>query len=247
MTKSIIHPKHYIEPDVLLVHKDVGMSSFDVVRKLRRILGIRKIGHAGTLDPLASGLMIVGIATGTKKLTNYLKFPKTYIAEVLVGKSTTTGDLEGEIVDEKIVYKADMNVADVEAIVIAMKGAHTLQVPLYSAIKVQGRALYDYARSGDKPPYIPEKEMNINAIQMLDAYHSDKYYIIKLRIDVSSGTYIRVLGEELGRRLGYPATLKGLYRVSIGEHKDTSAYRFSSKKNKKQPNIIRAIMKLLFG
>ena len=99
--KSLISQKHYIEEDILLVHKSVGISSFDLIRKLRRILKIRKIGHAGTLDPLARGLMIVGIDRGTKKMNQYLKLSKTYIAEILVGKSTTTGDLEGEVVLEK--------------------------------------------------------------------------------------------------------------------------------------------------
>ncbi|MFT7327855.1 MAG: tRNA pseudouridine55 synthase [Crocinitomicaceae bacterium] len=238
--------KNYFEPDILLVHKPVGISSFDVIRRLRVILGIRKIGHAGTLDPLAHGLMIVGIGTGTKKLTDYLKQDKTYIAEILVGKSTTTGDLEGEIVKEVYVEKTDMNSSNIEMELIHMKGSHTLQVPLYSAIKVQGKALYAYARAGQKPPYIPEKEMNIKSIQYMDDYRSGKYHIIQVRLNVSSGSYIRTLGEEFGRRVGYPATLKGLYRISIGEHLDKNAYHFPSRK-KPYHGIVRAIIELLFG
>lgn len=238
--------KHYIESDVLLVHKPVGISSFDVIRKLRRILGIRKIGHAGTLDPLASGLMIVGIQTGTKKLTEYLKKNKTYIAEILVGKSTTTGDLEGDVVNERYVEKGDFNSSEIESDVLEMKGSHVLKVPLYSAIKVQGKALYAYARAGESPPYIPEKEMNILSIQYLDDYRSDNYHIVKVRIEVSSGSYIRTLGEEFGRRVGYPATLKSLYRVSIDNYYDKNAYHFSTKK-RQDSNWLRAIIKLLFG
>lgn len=242
--KPPIKSKHYIESDILLVHKPKGISSFDVIRKLRRILGIRKIGHAGTLDPLAYGLMIVGIGTGTKKLTNYLKLPKTYIAEILVGKSTTTGDLEGEIVNEKYVEKADIKSLHLEDIVLNMKGSHTLQVPLYSAIKVQGKALYAYAREGIEPPYIPEKEMTINHIQYLDDYRSGIHHIVKVRLNVSSGSYIRTLGEEFGRRIGYPATLKNLYRVSIDTFQDTYAYRFPSQKPVRN-TITRAIIELL--
>lgn len=241
-----IDAKHYIEPDILLVHKPVGMSSFDVIRRLRPILGTRKIGHAGTLDPLAHGLMIIGINAGTKKLTNYLKLPKTYIAEVVIGKSTTTGDAEGEIVDEKYVEKVDMKKRDIEDAVASLIGIHTLAVPLYSAIKVQGKALYAYAREGKTPPYIPEKEMTISQVQLLDDYRSGEHHVIKLRLDVSSGTYIRTLGELLGKNIGYPASLKGLYRVSIGEYLDQDAYHFK-KRNSSQPNIIRAIMRLLFG
>lgn len=238
--------KHYIEPDVLLVHKDPGMSSFDVIRKLRPILGTRKIGHAGTLDPLARGLMVLGINKGTKKLTQYLKLPKVYTAEILVGKSTTTGDLEGEIIDERFVEKKDTKYSDLEKVLESMVGSHTLQVPLYSAIKVQGKALYAYARAGETPPYIPEKEMNIRSLIILDSYRSGTYHVVKVRVDVSSGTYIRTLGEEFGRRIGYPATLKSLYRVSIGEYLDINAFRFPKEKKKKVP-IFRAIINMLFA
>jgi tRNA pseudouridine55 synthase len=215
----------YIEPDVLLVHKPVGMSSFDVIRKLRPIVNQRKIGHAGTLDPLASGLMIVGIASGTKKMTQYLKLPKVYNAEIFVGTSTTTGDAEGEVLEEKHVSKTDMKQQDLEMLLKNMVGNHILQVPLYSAIKVEGKPLYWYARNNQKPPYIPEKPMNITSVQLLDSYTSGKGYVVKIRIGVDSGSYIRTLAEEFGRRLGYPASLKGLYRVSIGPYLNQDAYR----------------------
>lgn len=222
---------NYIEPDVLLVHKPKGITSFDVVWQLRRILGERKIGHAGTLDPLAHGLMIVGIGTGTKKMTQYLKLPKTYLAEVLIGKSTTTGDLEGEVIDEVTVRSSDLKQRDIEDAVDSMKGDHDLQVPLYSAIKVQGKPLYWYARNNQKPPYIPVKEMNISKIQLLDHYMSGKYMLVKVRLSVSSGSYIRTLAEVLGKKLGYPATLKGLYRVTIGEFSDQQSYKGIRKKD----------------
>lgn len=237
--------KNYIESDVLLVHKPKGMSSFDVIRKMRPLLGTRKIGHAGTLDPLASGLMILGINSGTKKLTHYLKLSKTYIAEILIGKSTTTGDLEGDIIEEKFVERNDVHDDEMEYQIMQMKGSYTLAVPLYSAIKVQGKALYAYARAGETPPYIPEKEMNITAIQFLDSYRTGIHHVVKVRVEVTSGTYIRTLGEEFGKRIGYPATLKSLYRVKISEFKDTDAFHFSRKK-KPYPGIVRAIINLLF-
>jgi tRNA pseudouridine55 synthase len=244
--KSPIKSKHYIEPDILLVHKPKGLSSFDVIRQMRPILGTRKIGHAGTLDPLATGLMILGIDTGTKKLTQYLKLPKTYIAEILIGKSTTTGDLEGEIIEDKFVEKNDVRNDEMEYQLLQMKGSHTLKVPLYSAIKVQGKALYTYARRGETPPYIPEKEMNILSIQILDSYNKGIYHVVKIRVEVSSGTYIRTLGEEFGRRIGYPATLQNLHRVSISNYLDANAYHFHKKKKNRYPGIVRAIIQLLF-
>ncbi len=241
-----ISQKHYIEPDILLVSKPKGITSFDVIRKLRNILGIRKIGHAGTLDPLAHGLMIVGIASGTKKMTSYLKLPKTYIAHIRIGVSTTTGDLEGEVVDEKVPHRNDMKEKDLEDVALSLVGPHTLQVPLYSAIKVQGKPLYEYARNNITPPYIPEKEMNINDIQYLDSYRSGNYYVLSLRMSVSSGTYIRTIGELVGSKLGYPATLQGLYRVSIGKYLDKNAYKLKKKKFS-HSSPLRAIIEWLFG
>lgn len=222
------------------------MSSFDVIRKLRPILGTRKIGHAGTLDPLAHGLMIVGIDSGTKKLNNYLKLSKIYLAEVLVGKSTTTGDQEGETVEERLVKEGDMKKQNIQQVVDSLAGSHMLAVPVYSAIKVQGKALYAYARAGQTPPYIPEKEMTIHSVQLLDHYRLEGHHVIKLRLDVSSGTYIRSLGELLGERLGYPASLKDLYRISIGDYLDENAYRFKQDKPSR-PRLIRAIIELLLG
>ena len=217
--------KNYIESDVLLVHKPTGITSFDVIRRLRRILNIKKIGHAGTLDPLARGLMIVGIQTGTKKMNNYLKLPKTYIAEIQCGFSTDTGDLEGDVVEEKRVIKADFKKKHVEDIVEGMVGAHEFEAPLYSALKVEGKPLYWYARNNKQPPFIPIKSMAVEKIQVLDQYISGATYIIKVRVQVGSGTYIRTLAEVIGKRLGYPATLKSLYRVTIDMHRDEDAYR----------------------
>ena len=133
-------PNNYIEPDVLLVHKPIGISSFDVLRRLRPVLGTKKLGHAGTLDPLARGLMIVGVNAGTKKMTNYLKLPKVYLADIVLGRSTTTGDAEGEITRQTMIGPGDLVLADVDQAVRSMVGTHTLPVPRYSAIKVDGKA-----------------------------------------------------------------------------------------------------------
>ena len=240
-------PNNYIEPDVLLVHKPIGISSFDVLRRLRTILGTKKLGHAGTLDPLAHGLMIVGVNTGTKKMTSYLKLPKVYLADIVIGRSTTTGDQEGEITRKVILGKSDLKKSEVESVVVNMIGHHTLSVPLYSAIKVEGKALYRYAREGKEPPYIPEKEMVVTEAQLLDLYHNGRgAYVAKVRLGVDSGAYIRTLAEELGRRLGdLPASLSGLYRLSIGSYLDRDAFRLEPAPTR--PGFIRAILDLLFA
>ncbi|MCA9351206.1 hypothetical protein KC929_00325 [Patescibacteria group bacterium] len=240
-------PNNYIEPDVLLVHKPIGISSFDVLRRLRPVLGTKKLGHAGTLDPLARGLMIVGVNAGTKKMTNYLKLPKVYLADIVLGRSTTTGDAEGEITRQTMIGPGDLVLADVDQAVRSMVGTHTLPVPRYSAIKVDGKALYRYAREGKEPPRIPEKEMIVTEAQLIDLYHGGKdTYLAKVRLGVDSGAYVRTLAEELGRQIGdLPASLTGLYRVSIGPHLDQEAFRLEESSEK--PGFIRAILDLLFA
>ena len=202
--------------DILLVDKPKGITSFDVIRRLRKTLGIRKMGHAGTLDPLASGLMIIGVSSGTKKLNEYLKLPKVYVAEILLGKKTTTGDLEGEIIESEKVDSIDIK--KVKDTLSKMKGKITLPVPLYSAVKIKGTPLYKHARKGHnvKPP---EKEMEILNIKLTNSFKLDHFYVLSLTIEVASGTYIRSIAEELGRRMNLPATLANLRRTRIGKFK----------------------------
>jgi tRNA pseudouridine55 synthase len=231
--------KHYIEDDILLVHKPIGISSFGLVAKMRKILGTRKIGHAGTLDPLASGLMILGINKGTKKIENYLKKDKTYIAEIYIGKSTTTGDREGDIVETKLPHKLDMTELNLDVALQSLLGEHYYPAPLYSAVKVEGRALYNYARAGETPPFIPEKLMNLKQVMITDIYKSGDFYVIKVRANVGSGTYIRTLAEEFGKKIGYPASLKDLYRLSIDKYSDLDSFHIEGLKKTKKSVTMR--------
>lgn len=240
--------KNYIEDDIIMVHKPMGISSFGLVSRMRRILNTRKVGHAGTLDPLASGLMIIGFNKGTKKMKNYVGMDKIYFAEIIIGKSTTTGDREGDVVAEKIPYKNDMTDSNVDTALQLLVGEKYYPAPLYSAVKVLGKPLYKYARAGETPPFIPEKLMNLKKAIILDIYKSDDVYIVKIRAEVGSGTYIRTLAEEFGKKLGYPASLKSLYRLSIGNHFDKDAFHISDKKTGKKYDImnIYSVIKNLF-
>ena len=210
-----------------MIDKPSGITSFDVIRRLRRKLGIRKMGHAGTLDPLASGLMIIGVGEGTKKLSEYLKLDKKYEAEILLGLKTTTGDLEGQVVETKEVA-GDFSAENISTILTSMIGTLTLPVSAYSAIKKDGVPLYKKARSAERRgEIVPESQLPlrdmkvINATLISDAIYDsvDQKIIVPVRFYVGSGTYIRSLAEEFGRRLGYPATLKNLRRTRIGEFK----------------------------
>lgn len=211
-------------PDLLLIDKPAGISSFDVIRRLRKQhtdkIGERapKLGHAGTLDPAATGLLLIGVGQGTKQLESFLKLDKEYLAEVLVGTRTTSGDLDGAVLES--VEVPLLNETTIEQVVTDMVGEHDLTVPAYSAIKQHGVPMYERARAAAKEGRVIE-ELPIRRMQVTDAaclniVREDGAYVITVRFTVTSGTYIRSLAEELGRRLGYPATLKSLRRTKIG-------------------------------
>jgi tRNA pseudouridine55 synthase len=202
-------------PQLLLVDKPKGITSFDVIRRLRKELGVRKMGHAGTLDPLASGLMLIGIGDGTKKLDTYLKLPKSYEAEILLGERRATGDLEGAVLEEKTVLALDEH--KVRNVLAGMLGPLELPVPRYSAIKQGGVRLYTKARKGQEIADLPVRTMEVTGIGFLGMRVENGRGYVRARFDVASGVYIRSLAEEFGTRLGYPATIKELRRTKIGD------------------------------
>lgn len=200
--------------EILLIDKPKGMVSFALVRKLRKMLGVKKIGFAGTLDPRATGLMILGVGAGTKKLHEYTKLPKTYEAEIIVGEERTTGDLDGDVVREVPVF--GLGVATVEQVLASLVGTLELPVPRYSAIKRGGVPLYKKARQGEDFE-VPIKTMLVRSVVLNSVEQEGDRVRIKAVFDVGSGTYIRSLAEELGRRLGFPATLGELRRIRVGD------------------------------
>jgi len=206
--------------EIILIDKPVGITSFDVIRQLRRKLEIKKMGHAGTLDPLASGLMIIGVGTGTKKLSEYIKLDKEYEAEILLGESRTTGDMEGEIVSEKYVEEVVPEEKLKEAL-SSLIGELELPVSAYSAIKKDGVPMYKRARAaakkGEVIEELPVRTMRVYETEFLDSNYDFGRQIVRVRFKVGSGTYIRSLAEEFGKWLGYPAVLKSLRRTKVGE------------------------------
>ena len=205
------------DSEILLIDKPGGISSFDVIRKLRKKLGIRKMGHSGTLDPLASGLMIIGVGKGTKRLTDLIGLSKIYKVEILLGKRTDTGDLEGKVVEEKKVSKVDIE--KVEKVLTDLEGEPKLAVPYYSAIKVKGKRLYKMAREGKEGVKIPVKKMKIYWVKLTGDRAVKEGYILKLVMKVGSGTYVRSIAEEIGKKLGLPAVVIKLRRTAIGEYR----------------------------
>lgn len=205
--------------EILLVDKPKGITSMDVIRRLRKELNIKKIGHAGTLDPLATGLMVVGVGTGTKKLAELIKLDKEYIAEIRIGEKRTTGDLEGEIVAEKEVTNIERET--VEKALTKLLGTNTYPVSAYSAIKVNGVPMYKHARSAEREGKtvreVPQREMAVYEAELLDFELIQNRAIATVRFFVGSGTYIRSLAEALGEKINYPATLQNLRRTKVGE------------------------------
>ncbi|MFN3188708.1 MAG: tRNA pseudouridine(55) synthase TruB [Candidatus Paceibacteria bacterium] len=210
---------------ILLVDKPVGITSFDVIRRLRRILNIKKMGHAGTLDPLASGLMIIGVGSGTKELTALVKLDKEYIAEVLIGQKRSTGDMEGDVIAEKEVEEI-FSEKKISSTLSTMHGVLNLPVSAYSAIKKDGVPMYKRAREaasrGEVAEGVPERAMRVDGTELISitpiVLDGKQFQLCNIRFSVKSGTYIRSLAEELGSRLNFPATLYNLRRTKVGEY-----------------------------
>lgn len=207
-------------PELLIVDKPKGITSFGVVWRVRRIFhdsghGKVKVGHAGTLDPLASGLMVLGIGKGTKQLATLIKLDKTYEAEVILGESRTTGDLEGSIVQSVPVSLDIVSPQQMRDALLGMVGVHTLPVPIFSAIKQGGQPLYKRVRRGQ---YVeaPLKTMTVHSAELMRIETHGERIHVHIIFSVGSGTYIRTLAEEFGRRLGVPATLGNLRRTRVG-------------------------------
>jgi tRNA pseudouridine55 synthase len=195
---------------LLLVNKPVGITSFDVIRQLRRLTGVKKIGHAGTLDPLASGLMLMLFGTACKQAQTFSKLDKTYLGELTLGFTSTTGDAEGE----KLVGSGRVpTLAEIEGAAQQFKGEITQTPSQYSAIKINGTEAYKLARAG-KTVEMPSRQVTINALRIV-TYDYPKVTFIA---DVSSGTYIRSLAADIGEVLGTGAYLSGLQRTVVGEY-----------------------------
>jgi tRNA pseudouridine55 synthase len=204
----------------VLIHKPSGPTSFDIVASLRKITGIRKIGHTGTLDPLASGLLILLLGTERKKQDTYQGLPKEYLVTATLGATTTTYDSEGENVQTCEQGKLLSVTKEItEKAIKGFLGKQLQTVPAFSAIKVKGKRLYEEARKGKIDlKSLPQREITIHEIEMADFEHATATTppTVSLRISCSKGTYIRSLIHDLGQKLGCGAYVSALVRTKIG-------------------------------
>lgn len=200
--------------DVILIDKPAGISSFGVVARVRRYLSQKaekkiKVGHTGTLDPFATGLLILLSGKATKLSNQFLKLDKWYEATLCLGKTSTTGDPEGVITEVNV--DRQPSYSDIEKILPDFLGNIKQTVPIFSAVKINGKRAYQLARQGQKVE-MPTREIKIYELEVL-SYHFPELVI---RTHVSSGTYIRTLGEDLGQALGVGAYLTALRRTKVG-------------------------------
>ncbi len=206
---------------ILLVQKPQGFSSHDVVNVLRGILHTKKIGHTGTLDPDATGLLVIGVNNGTKIMQFLNQDEKTYEATVCIGKSTNTQDKTGEVVLEQPVQKIE----DIDSILTSFKGIYTQTPPMYSAIKYNGKRLYEYARKGITITDIPSRDITIYDIKRTsDITYRDNCAYVSYVVHGSKGLYVRTLSYDIGRKLGYPAYNDALHRTKAGRFDIKDAY-----------------------
>ena len=229
--------------EILLVDKPAGMSSFGVVARIRRVLSERagkkvKVGHTGTLDPCATGLLVLLIGKGTKRASEFLKLDTRYEATICLGKVSTTGDLEGEVTDYCLAARVgsarrhgraalplgrDLRevrqtvippLAQVQQVVETFVGEIEQRVPIYSAVKIKGQRAYALARKGQQVE-MPVRKVQIYSIEIIDYTWPE----LKIACHVSSGTYIRTLGEDIGEKLGVGGYLTSLRRTEVGNYR----------------------------
>ena len=198
-----------VDSAILLVDKASGWTSHDVIAYTRGVLKIKKIGHSGTLDPMASGLLILLLGKATKLQSEYLGLPKRYAGQITLGTETDTWDAEGKTV--KTAHVPSFCKEDLDKVLKELTGKIKQPIPFYSAKKVNGQAMYKKARMGE----------NIERENEVEIYSWDKVAVdggkIEFEVACSSGTYIRSLAVMIGRRLGTVGHLSGLRRLSIGD------------------------------
>lgn len=185
------------------------MTSHDVVARVRRLTKIKRTGHGGTLDPLAEGVLPMALGQACR-LIDYLPSDKTYYAEILLGKQTTTDDLEGDVIEEK--DASHITAEQLEAVLPRFIGSIKQHPPLFSAIRINGKHLYDLARQGQAPEKAPERTVVVHSLDVVFA----KPPVFAIRVHCGKGTYIRSLARDIGTTLGTGGVLQKLVREKSG-------------------------------
>jgi tRNA pseudouridine55 synthase len=206
----------------LVIDKPAGWTSHDVVARCRRLIGTRRIGHAGTLDPDATGVLVVGVGRATRLLRYATLLTKSYVGEVVLGVATSTLDASGEVT-----ARADMAGVDLDAVreaALSLTGRIEQVPPMVSAVKHEGRRLHELAREGVEVERAPRPV----EVTRFEVFGTGEEGVVRVLVDCSSGTYVRVLAADLGERLGGVAHLRTLRRVAVGSFTDAEAIALDS-------------------
>lgn len=209
---------------IVVINKESGMTSRDVVNKLTSLFGTKKIGHTGTLDPLATGVLVVVIGKYTKLADIITSRDKEYLATIKLGIETDTLDITGDIIKE--VNTPNLDIKNIIDVLNSFLGTTTQTTPLYSAVHVNGKRLYEYARNNEKVE-LPKRTINISNIELI-SYQNDE---IIFKVTVSKGTYIRSLIKDICTKLNVIGTMSSLTRTRQGNFKIEDSYTLEDVKN----------------
>ncbi|MEB8124372.1 tRNA pseudouridine(55) synthase TruB [Staphylococcus succinus] len=212
---------------ILPVYKERGLTSHDVVFKLRKILKTKKVGHTGTLDPEVSGVLPICIGSATKVSDYIMEMGKSYEATVTLGISTTTEDQTGDTLEQKAVSESEVSPEAIDEVLKQFEGIITQIPPMYSSVKVNGRKLYEYARNNETVER-PERQVNIINIKRISDLHFDNDICqFDITVECGKGTYIRTLATDIGKTLNSPAHMSKLTRTQSGGFDLNHSYSLS--------------------
>ena len=202
---------------ILPIYKQRGITSHDVVFKARKILKMKKIGHAGTLDPEVDGVLLLLLGGATKVSDYAMDLGKSYRAEVCLGIKTTTEDLTGEVLEESNID--DIDIDKIKDILQTLIGEIEQTPPIYSAVKVKGKKLYEYARAGKFDVKIPSRKVSIYDVEFIEGsdYYRDNKFYFSINISCGKGTYVRTIATDIGKKLNLPSTMSKLTRTRSGK------------------------------
>ena len=212
---------------LLVINKPKDVTSRDVVNEVSKILKTKKIGHTGTLDPIATGVLVLTVGKATKLSEIITSEEKVYQAEVILGLKTDTLDVTGNILDE---YNTNYKEEDIIKVLNSFIGTYNQEVPIYSAVKIKGKKLYEYARNNEEVT-LPKRMVTIKDIKLDELNYFDNKTVFKFTCKVSKGTYIRSLINDIANKLNTIGTMKNLIRIEQGKYNIKDSYTIEDVKN----------------
>ena len=199
---------------IIIIDKPLGITSQGVVSRVKKIFNVKKVGHTGTLDPLATGVLPILMGDATKLSKYLIEHDKIYVAKLKLGERTTTSDSEGEVVEKENIDISKYSQEEIENVLNSFLGESTQRPSMYSAIKVNGKKLYEYARKGEEVE-VPERTIFIKNIKLLNIIKEEN--IVEFEAEVSKGTYIRTLCEDIAKKLNTIGYMASLRRVKVND------------------------------